>query len=76
MTREEAMAEAARRQRSHPDAKWVAAERNGEWTVARIALAPTAIAQMGTATKPPPTAPRDDPYSQLEIVTKLYGSIG
>jgi hypothetical protein len=76
MTHEEATAEAARRQRLHPDAKWVAAQRDGEWAVARIALAPTAILETGTATKSPPTAPRDDPYSQLEIVTRLYGSTG
>jgi hypothetical protein len=34
MTRDEATAEAARRQRLHPDAKWVAVQRNGEWVVA------------------------------------------
>lgn len=60
----------------HSDAKWVAVQRNGQWVVARIALAPTVIVQTGTATKPPPTAPRDDPYSQLEIITRLYGSVG
>ncbi len=76
MTREGAMAEALRRQRLHPDAKWVAAERDGQWTVARITLAPEVIAQTRSATRSPPSAPRDDPYSQLEIVTRLYGSIG
>lgn len=76
MTLDEATAEAARRQRLHSEAKWVAVQRDGEWVVARIALAPTLIAQTGTATKPPPTAPRDDPYSQLEIITRLYGSAG
>jgi hypothetical protein len=76
MDREQASAEAVRRQRSHPDAKWVAVERDGEWTVARIGLAPTAIGPTRTATKPPPTTPRDDPYSPLEITTRLYGSAG
>jgi hypothetical protein len=33
-------------------------------------VAPTLIAQTGTATKPPPTAPRDDPYPQLEMITR------
>jgi hypothetical protein len=37
---------------------------------------PTVIAQTGTATKPPPTVLRDDPYSQFEIITRLYGSAG
>jgi hypothetical protein len=76
MTRDQAIAEAARSQRLRPDAKWVAVQRDGEWVVARIALVPTMIAQTGTATKPPPTAPRDDPYSQREIITRLYGSGG
>jgi hypothetical protein len=76
MTRDEATAEAVRRQRLHSDAKWVGVQRDGEWVVARIALSPTVIAQTGTATKPPLTAPRDDPYSQLEIITRLYGSGG
>jgi hypothetical protein len=36
MTREEAMAEAERRQASDPDASWIAASRGGAWTVVRI----------------------------------------
>lgn len=36
MTREEAIAEAERRQASDPDATWITASRDGEWTVARI----------------------------------------
>ena len=36
MTRAEAIAEAERRQASDPDASWIAASRNGEWTVVRI----------------------------------------
>ncbi len=76
MTRDEATAEAARSQRLHSDAKWVPVQRDGEWVVARIGLAPTAIEQTGTATKPPAVPPRDDPYSQREIITRLYGSVG
>jgi hypothetical protein len=36
MTREEAIAEAERRQASDPDASWIAASRDGELTVVRI----------------------------------------
>lgn len=36
MTREEAVAEATHRQASDPDASWIAASRDGEWTVVRI----------------------------------------
>lgn len=36
MKREEAIAEAERRQTSDPDASWIAASRNGEWSVVRI----------------------------------------
>ena len=36
MTREEAIAEATHRQASDPDASWIAALRDGEWTVVRI----------------------------------------
>jgi hypothetical protein len=76
MTHDEALAEAERRQRLHPDAKWIATRRGNAWVVARIGLAPTTIKQIGTATKPPPAAPRDDPYSSLEHVTRMFGSIG
>jgi len=76
MTRDEAAAEAERRQHLHPDAKWIATQRGNEWVLARIAVAPTTIKQTGTATKPPPAAPRDDPYSPLEQVTRMFGSTG
>ena len=33
MTRDEAIAEAKHRQASDPDANWIAASRDGEWTV-------------------------------------------
>jgi hypothetical protein len=36
MTRAEAIAEAEHRQASDPDASWIAAPRDGEWTVVRI----------------------------------------
>jgi len=64
MTYEEAIAEVERRRVSDPDAAWVATRRRGEWAVARIALAP--IMASGTATKPPPAVPRDDPHSPIE----------
>lgn len=64
MTREQALAEVERRRISNPEATWIATERGGEWTVARIGLAPDK--QTGTATKPPPAAPRDDPHSPIE----------
>jgi hypothetical protein len=64
VTRDEAMAEVERRRAADPKATWVATERDGEWTVARIGIPP--IGQTGTATKPPPAAPRDDPHSSAE----------
>ena len=36
MTRQEAIAEAKRRQASDPDASWIATSGDGEWTVVRI----------------------------------------
>jgi hypothetical protein len=36
MTREAATDEARHRQASDPDASWIAASRDGEWTVVRI----------------------------------------
>ena len=64
VTRDEAMIEVERRRAADPQATWVATERDGDWTVARIGIAP--IGQTGTATKPPPAAPRDDPHSSAE----------
>lgn len=75
MTRDEAIAEADRRQRSHPDAKWIATQQGDNWTVARIALAPTTIGPTSTAIKPPPVT-KDDPQSEHERLTILYGSGG
>jgi hypothetical protein len=73
MTREEAVADAERRQRSDPDRKWIAVERDGEWVVASIGIHPTSLAPTGTATAPPPPTPHDDPYSALQRVTNQYG---
>ena len=64
MTRAEAIAEAGRRQASDPDAIWITTSRDGEWTVVRIGVVSTKPS--GTATKPPPLAPRDDPHSPIE----------
>jgi hypothetical protein len=50
MTREEAIAAAKRMQTSDPDARWIATEQDGEWTVVRIGVVPTK--STGTATKP------------------------
>jgi hypothetical protein len=52
MTREEAIAEAKRRQASDPDASWIAASRDGEWTVVRI------VKRDAPRTQPPPPAAR------------------
>jgi hypothetical protein len=74
MTREEAIAEAKRRQASDPGFTWIATSRAGEWTVARIGVAPTK--PTGTATKPPPLAPRDDPHSPIERAAWFAGGGG
>lgn len=72
MTRDEAMAEVTRRQASDRDGTWIATERGSEWTVARIGIAPTK--DTGTATKPPPVVPPEDPHSPLERATWIAGS--
>ncbi len=74
MTREEATAEAKRRQASDPDASWIATQRDGEWIGARIGVAPTKVP--GTATKPPPVAPQDDPHSATERAAWFAGGGG
>jgi hypothetical protein len=68
------MAEVDRRRASNPEATWVAVQQDGEWRVARIGITPTK--QTGTATKPPPVAPRDDPHSALERATWFAGTGG
>jgi hypothetical protein len=67
MTQEEAIAEAKRRQASDPDTSWIATSRDGEWTLVRIGVVSTKAT--GTATKPPPVGPRDDPHSPIERAT-------
>jgi hypothetical protein len=67
MTREDAISEAKSRQASDPSATWIATARDGQWTVVRVGVASTK--PTGTATKPPPLAPRDDPHSPIERAT-------
>jgi len=74
VTHDEAIAETNRRQRGHPDAKWIATQRHGEWVVARIGLQPTTAT--GTALQPPPVPPREAPQSELQRVATLFGSGG
>jgi hypothetical protein len=64
MTHEEAIAEAAQRRVFEPGVTWIVTRRGSEWAVARVGLAPTSAT--GTAIKPPPAAPRDDPHSPIE----------
>jgi hypothetical protein len=64
MTHDEAKAEVARRRVSEPEVSWIAIERDGEWAVVRIGVAPTE--QTGTATKPPPVPSMADPHSPIE----------
>ena len=71
MTREQAISEAKRKQASDPDGSWIATQQDGEWTVVRIGVMRTK--STGTATKPPPAPPRDDPHSPIERATWLAG---
>ncbi len=72
MTREQAIAEAERRQSCEPDATWIATEREGTWVVARIGVAPAAK-PAGTAVKPPPPTPHESPQSELQRVVTQFG---
>jgi hypothetical protein len=76
MTRDQAVAGAQRRQASHPEAKWVAARRGGEWVLARIGLEPDPIRASGTTVQAPPLAPHDASQSELQRVVTQYGSGG
>jgi hypothetical protein len=71
MTRDEAIAEVERRRAEDPASSWMASVRDGNWTVVRIGVAPTKLT--GTATKPPPVAPRDDPHSAIERAAWFAG---
>lgn len=72
MTHDEALAEAKRRQASDREGTWIATERGSEWAVARIGVRPTEVT--GTATKPPPVAPREDAHTPLERAAWIAGS--
>ena len=74
MTRQEAIAEVERRRAADPGASWIASASNGDWIVVRIGMAPTKAT--GTATKPPPVAPQDDPHSPIERATWFAGGGG
>jgi hypothetical protein len=74
MTHDEAMAEVERRRAADPGASWMASERDGAWIVLRIGVAPTKMT--GTATKPPPVAPRDDPHTATERAAWFAGGGG
>jgi hypothetical protein len=71
MTREEAIAEAERKRATDPGASWIPSQRDGDWVVLRIGVAPIKVT--GTATKPPPVAPRDDPHSASERAVWFAG---
>lgn len=74
VTRDEAKAEAARRQGAHPEAKWIATKHDGEWVIACVGLAPAPIEVTGVAIKPPPMAPSDVSQSELQRITTQFGS--
>jgi hypothetical protein len=57
-----------------PGASWIATERDVDWVVARIGVAPTKVA--GTATKPRPVAPQGDPHSASERAAWFAGGGG
>ena len=71
MTRDEAIAEAERRRAADPGATWISSERDGDWVVVRIGVAPSQVT--GTATKPPPVAPQGDPHSAIERAAWFAG---
>ena len=71
MTRQEAIAEVELRRAADPAASWIASLRRGDWIVVRIGVAPTKV--VGTATKPPPVAPRDDPHSPIKRAAWFAG---
>jgi hypothetical protein len=74
MTRDEAIAEVERRRAEEPGSSWIANERDGEWVVVRIGVAP--VKMTGTATKPPPAVPQADPHSAIERAAWLAGGGG
>jgi hypothetical protein len=73
MTRQEAISEVERRRAADPGASWIAGQRDGGWIVERIGVAPTKV--IGTGTKPPPVARRDDPHSAIERAARFAGGV-
>jgi hypothetical protein len=73
MTREQAVAEAARMQHMRPDLTWKALPRGSEWVVASIGLPPAVRRGAGTAVKPPPP-PHGPVQSELQRVATQYGA--
>ena len=65
MTRDEAIAEVELMRAADPGAGWIASERDGDWVVVRIGVAPTK--ETGTATRPPPVAPQGDPHPRSSV---------
>lgn len=65
MTREEALAEAARRGREDPErdrASWLARPTShGDWQVVRVGLPTPPPLEAHTGREQPPVAPREDP---------------
>ncbi len=69
MTHDDATAEAARRQAEDPSSTWTVVRRGDAWAVARIGIKPPQTPS-GTATQPPPPAPREEPPDQT--LNRLY----
>ena len=74
MNRVEATDEVQRMRAADPGASWMASERDGEWVVVRIGVAPTKVT--GTATKPAPVVPQGDPHSGVQRVAWFTGGGG
>jgi hypothetical protein len=72
MTRDEATAEVNRLRTADPENTWIATQSGGEWKVLGVGMKP-ASKPTGTATKPPPVAPHDDPHSTLERQSRIAG---
>lgn len=73
MTREQAQTERDRLAATHPEATWLAAERDGEWHVVKVGL-PSSSAPSGTEIAAKPKAPTaDDPRSAFGRNVGPYG---
>jgi hypothetical protein len=71
MTRAQAEAEAERKQRTRPDATWIATQRGDEWVVACVGVGPNKNKPTGTAIKPPPETPHEAPLAPEERVEAI-----